>query len=73
VSGAADALQQRRDAVRRGDLADQIDVADVDAEPREAVATSTLKRPSFSFASAASRTSFARLRGARDVLGAEAL
>jgi hypothetical protein len=30
--GAADALQQRRDAARRADLADEIDVADVDAE-----------------------------------------
>ena len=32
VSRAPDALQQRRDAVRRSDLADQIDVPDVDAE-----------------------------------------
>jgi hypothetical protein len=32
VSRAADALQQRGDAMRRADLADQIDVADVDAE-----------------------------------------
>ncbi len=32
VAGAADALQQRRDAMRRSDLTDQIDVADVDAE-----------------------------------------
>ena len=32
VAGAADALQQRGDAMRRADLADQIDVADVDAE-----------------------------------------
>jgi hypothetical protein len=32
VPGAADALEERRDAVRRPDLADQIDVADVDAE-----------------------------------------
>ena len=32
VARPADALQQRRDAVRRSDLADQIDVADVDAE-----------------------------------------
>ena len=32
VAGAADALQQRRDPVRRSDLADEIDVADVDAE-----------------------------------------
>ncbi len=32
VAGSADALQQRRDAMRRADLADQVDVADVDAE-----------------------------------------
>ncbi len=32
VAGAPDALQQGRDAVRRGDLADQVDVPDVDAE-----------------------------------------
>ena len=32
VARAADALQERRDAVRRADLADEIDVADVDAE-----------------------------------------
>ena len=32
MAGAADALQQRGDAVRRADLADEIDVADVDAE-----------------------------------------
>ena len=32
VAGAADALQERGDAVRRADLADEIDVADVDAE-----------------------------------------
>ena len=32
VAGAADALQERRDAVRRSNLADEIDVADVDAE-----------------------------------------
>jgi len=32
VAGAPHALQQRRDAVRRGDLADEIDVADVDPE-----------------------------------------
>ena len=32
VAGAADALQEGRDAVRRRDLADQVDVADVDAE-----------------------------------------
>ena len=32
VAGAADALQQRRDPVRRSDLADEIDVADVDPE-----------------------------------------
>jgi hypothetical protein len=32
VSRAPDPLQERGDAVRRGDLADQVDVADVDAE-----------------------------------------
>lgn len=32
VPRAADALQERRDAARRADLADEIDVADVDAE-----------------------------------------
>ena len=32
VAGAADALQQRRDAARRSDLAHQVDVPDVDAE-----------------------------------------
>ena len=32
VARTADALQQRRDAMRRSDLADQIDVTDVDAE-----------------------------------------
>ena len=32
MSRAPDALQQRGDAVRRSDLTDQIDVADVDAE-----------------------------------------
>ena len=32
MPGSADALQERRDAVRRSDLADQIDRADVDAE-----------------------------------------
>ncbi len=32
VAGAADALQQGRDPVRRADLADKIDVADVDAQ-----------------------------------------
>ena len=32
MAGAADALQERRDAMRRSDLADEIDVADVDAE-----------------------------------------
>ena len=32
VAGTADALQQRGDAMRRADLADQIDVADVDAQ-----------------------------------------
>ena len=30
--GSADALQERRDPVRRADLADEIDVADVDAQ-----------------------------------------
>ena len=32
VSRSADSLQQRRDPVRRADLADEIDVTDVDAE-----------------------------------------
>ena len=32
VSGATDALQQRRDRARRAELHDQVDVADVDAE-----------------------------------------
>ena len=32
VTRAADALEQRRDPVRRSDLADEIDVTDVDAE-----------------------------------------
>src|SRR4029077_18519913 len=32
VAGAADALQQGRNPVRRADLADKIDVADVDAQ-----------------------------------------
>ena len=32
VAGSADPLQQRGDPVRRSDLADQVDVADVDAE-----------------------------------------
>ena len=32
VAGAADALQQGRDRARRAEVADQIDVADVDAE-----------------------------------------
>ena len=32
VARASDALQQRRDPMRRSDLADQVDVADVDAE-----------------------------------------
>ena len=32
VARASDALQQRGDPVRRSDLADQVDVADVDAE-----------------------------------------
>ena len=32
VAGAADALQERRNAMRRADLAHQVDVADVDAE-----------------------------------------
>ena len=32
VARASDALQQRGDPVRRSDLADQVDVADIDAE-----------------------------------------
>ena len=32
VTGAADALQQRGDAMRRSDLADQVDVSDVDTQ-----------------------------------------
>ena len=32
VPGAADALQERCDPARRADLADEIDVADIDAE-----------------------------------------
>ena len=32
VAGAADALQEGRDAARRADLADEVDAADVDAE-----------------------------------------
>ena len=32
VARAADALQERRDPVRRAELADEIDVADVDAQ-----------------------------------------
>jgi hypothetical protein len=32
VARTADALQERRDAMRRADLADEIDMADVDAE-----------------------------------------
>ena len=32
MAGAADALQEGRDRARRADLADEIDVADVDAE-----------------------------------------
>ncbi len=32
VTGAADALQEGRDAARRADLADEVDAADVDAE-----------------------------------------
>ena len=32
VAGAADALQEGRDRARRAELADQVDVADVDAE-----------------------------------------
>ena len=32
MAGAADALQEARDRARRAELADQIDVADVDAE-----------------------------------------
>ena len=32
MAGAADALQERGDRARRAELADQVDVADVDAE-----------------------------------------
>jgi hypothetical protein len=32
VTRSADTLQQRRDAVRRSDLTDEIDVPDVDTE-----------------------------------------
>jgi hypothetical protein len=32
MAGASDALQERGDAMRRGDLADQIDVTDIDAQ-----------------------------------------
>ena len=32
VAGAADALQKRRDRARRAELADEIDLADIDAE-----------------------------------------
>ena len=32
MAGAADALQERRDRARRADLADEIDIADIDAE-----------------------------------------
>jgi hypothetical protein len=32
VSRSADALEQRRDPVRRANLADQVDMPDVDAE-----------------------------------------
>src|ERR1043165_2883411 len=32
MAGPADALQERRDAMRRSDLADEIDAADVDPE-----------------------------------------
>src|SRR5690606_14534275 len=32
VTGSPDALQERRDAARRADLADKVDAADVDAE-----------------------------------------
>ena len=50
--GAADALQQRGDAVRRADLADEIDVADVDARAR---ATRSRRAPAAVRSSAASR------------------
>jgi hypothetical protein len=54
----ADALQERRDAVRRSDLADEIDVADVDAELERRGGDERAQPPVFSRVSASSRFSF---------------
>ena len=61
VPGSTDTLQQRRDAVRRSDLADEIDVPDIDAELEDAVATSAFRVPVLSRCSASIRRSFERL------------
>jgi hypothetical protein len=59
--GAADALQEGGDAVRRGDLAHEVDVADVDAELERGGGHQHLSCRSRSRCSASRRTSFARL------------
>jgi len=61
VARAADALKKRRDAVRRGDLTDEIDWPIVDAQLERRSCDQHLNRPSRNLASASRRASLARL------------
>ena len=73
VTRSTDPLQQGRDAVGRPDLANQIDVTDIDAEFQRCVATSALSVPLLRRCSASMRVSLTGFRDARDLLFAEAL
>ena len=61
VPGAADALEKRGNAVRRSNLADEIDVPDVDAELERGGRHERFQRAALSRISASSRFSFDRL------------
>ena len=61
MAGSADALEQRRDAMRRSDLADEIDVADVDAELERRGRDQRLQLPGFQPRLGVDRLSLERL------------
>ena len=61
VAGAADALQEGRDRARRADLADQIDIADIDAELERRGRDQRRNSPRFRRCSASRRCSLAML------------
>jgi hypothetical protein len=61
MAGSADALQQRRDAMRRSNLADEIDVADVDTELQRRGGDERLQPAVLQPILASSRRSFDRL------------